>query len=85
MHFTKSLVKSKRPVSNFTNKMGQYYSNIRVPIKNYSSTPIAKRIDKNMTNLNVNEQATNKNLNQFIQVVLHKENDPIDDEYINKP
>ncbi len=58
--------------------MGQYYSNERVPIKNYSASPIAARIDKNMTNLNVNEQATNKNLNQFIQPVLNKE--PIEPE-----
>jgi len=70
MHFTRTPLKNKKLVKYGTNKMGQYYSNERVPIKNYNTTPIAARIDKNMTNLNVNEQATNKNLNQFIQPVL---------------
>ena len=70
MHFTRTPLKNKKLVKYGTNKMGQYYSNERVPIKNYNTTPIATRIDKNMTNLNVNEQATNKNLNQFIQPVL---------------
>ena len=42
MHFTRTHLKDKKPVNYGTNKMGQYYSNIRVPIKNYSSTPIAK-------------------------------------------
>jgi hypothetical protein len=85
MHFTRTPLKNKKPVTYGTNKMGQYYTNVHVPIKNYNTTPIATRIDKNMTNLNVNEHATNKNLNQFIQVVLNKENDLIDDEYTNKP
>ena len=67
MHFTRTPLKNKKPVTYGTNKMGQYYSNVRVPIKNYNTTPIAARIDKNMTNLNVNEEATNKKLNQFIQ------------------
>jgi hypothetical protein len=70
MHFTRTPLKNKKPLKQGTNKMGQYYSNERVPIKNYNASPIAARIDKNMTNLNVNEQATNKNLNQFIQPVL---------------
>jgi hypothetical protein len=70
MHFTRTELKNKKPVNYGTNKMGQYYSNIRVPIKNYTTTPIAKRIDSNMTNLNVPENLTNKNLNQFIQPAL---------------
>jgi hypothetical protein len=80
MHFTRSPLKNKKPLNNGTNKMGQYYSNIHVPIKNYNKTPIATRIDKNMTNLSVPENLTNKNLNQFIQpalepVVLEPETD----------
>jgi hypothetical protein len=81
MHFTRSPLKNKKPLKNGTNKMGQYYSNERVPIKNYSVTPIAARIDKNMTNLNVNDKATNKNLNLFIQPLLNKEpKQPIENE-----
>lgn len=71
MHFTRTPLKNKKPVNYGTNKMGQYYSNERVPIKNYSSTPISRRIDKNMTNLSISEQSTNKNLNQFIQPILN--------------
>lgn len=78
MHFTRTPLKNKKPLKYGTNKMGQYYSNERVPIKNYNTSSIAARIDKNMTNLNVNEQATNKNLNQFIQPILNKE--PIEPE-----
>jgi hypothetical protein len=83
MHFTGMPLKNKKPVTYRTNKMGEYYTNVN--FFRYTMKTFATRIDKNMTNLNVNEQATNKNLNQFIQVVLHKDNDPIDDEYINKP
>ena len=80
MHFTRTPLKNKKLVKYGTNKMGQYYSNERVPIKNYNTTPIATRIDKNMTNLSVPENLTNKNLNQFIQpalepVVLEPETD----------
>ena len=45
MHFTRTPLKNKKPVTYGTNKMGQYYSNVRVPIKNYNTTPIAARID----------------------------------------
>ena len=75
MHFTKSLVKSKRPVSNFTNKMGQYYSNARVPIKNHNTSSIAKRIDKNMTSLSLTipDHLTNTNLDDLLKPVLQKD------------
>jgi|688.fasta_scaffold61362_3 hypothetical protein len=71
MHFTRTELKNKKPVNYGTNKMGQYYNNIQVPIKNYNKTPIATRIDKNMNNLNVSDQQTNKKLNQFIQPILN--------------
>ena len=56
MNFTKSPLKQKRSVTNGTNKMGQYYSNIRVPIKNHHITPIAEKIDKNMTCLDIRKK-----------------------------
>ena len=69
-NFTRTHIKNKKPVNYGTNKMGQHYSNQRVPIKNYNATPIATRIDKNMTNLNVSENLTNKNLTSFIHPLL---------------
>jgi hypothetical protein len=69
MHFTKSPLKQKKPVTNGTNKMGQYYSTIRVPIKNHHTTPIANRIDKNMTSLAVPEQPTNINLDDMLSPI----------------
>jgi hypothetical protein len=72
MHFTRTSLKNKKIVKYATNKMGQYYSNERVPIKNYNTTSIAERIDKNMTNLNVPENLTNKNLNQFIKPIIDR-------------
>jgi hypothetical protein len=69
MHFTKSPLKQKKPVTNGTNKMGQYYSSIRVPIKNHPVTPIANRIDKNMTSLAVPEQPTNINLEVMLSPI----------------
>jgi hypothetical protein len=69
-NFTRTHIKNKKPVNYGTNKMGQYYTNQRVPIKNYNTTPIAARIDKNMTNLNVPENLTNKNLTSFIDPLI---------------
>ena len=81
LNFTRTHIKNRKPVNYGTNKMGQYYSNQRVPIKNYNTTHIAARIDKNMTNLNVPENLTNKNLTSFIDplipIPIKVENDPI--------
>lgn len=74
MHFTRTPLKNKKPVNYGTNKMGQYYSNERVPIKNYHRTPLTKRIDKNMTNLYVPDQPTNINLNSLLKPVLNTDN-----------
>ena len=73
MQFTKAPLKQKEPVTNGTNKMGQYYSNIRVPIKNHIVTPIANRIDKNMTSLAIPDQPTNINLDAMLSpITLHE-------------
>jgi hypothetical protein len=69
MQFTKSPLKQKKPVTNGTNKMGQYYSNIRVPIKNHIVTPIANRINKNMTSLAIPDQPTNINLDAMLSPI----------------
>jgi hypothetical protein len=52
MNFTKSPLK-QRNVNISTNNKGQHYSNVRVPIKNYTTTSVAKRIDQNMSSLSV--------------------------------
>jgi hypothetical protein len=87
MHFTRTPLKNKKPVTYGTNNMGQYYNNVRVPIKNYNTSSISGRIDNNMTNLKVPENLTNKHFNSFVTVLTKpdKNNDDIDDEYINKP
>ena len=69
MHFTKSPLKTKKPVTNGTNKMGQYYSNVRVPVKNHHTAAIATRIDKNMTSLAVPDQPTNINLEDMLEPI----------------
>ena len=69
MHFTKSPLKTKKPVTNGTNKMGQYYSNVRVPVKNHHTAAIAARIDKNMTSLAVPDQPTNINLEDMLEPI----------------
>jgi hypothetical protein len=74
MIFTKTPLKKKKPVIYGTNNKGQYYSDVKVPIKNFITTPIANRIDKNMTNLQVPTNLTDKNLNKFINPVLNNEN-----------
>ena len=75
MHFTKSALKQKKVDPNGTNKMGQYYSNVRVPIKNYNTTSIAKRIDKNMTSLSLTipDHLTSTNLDDLLKPVLGKD------------
>ena len=73
MHFTKSALKQKKVEQNGTNKMGQYYSNVRVPIKNYNTTSIAKRIDKNMTSLTIPDHLTNTTLDNLLKPVLEKD------------
>ena len=57
MRFTKSLPKQRNPVSSVTNNMGQHYSNVRVPIKNFTTTSVAQRVDKNMSNLGIPEHS----------------------------
>jgi uncharacterized protein (DUF1499 family) len=73
MHFTKSALKQKKVEPNGTNKMGQYYRNVHVPIKNYNTTPIAKRIDKNMTSLTIPDHLTNTTLDNLLKHVLEKD------------
>jgi len=68
MNFTKSAVKKKVVKSN-TNKMGQYYANVRVPIVNHNNASIATRIDKNMTNLIISDKPTNINLDDMLHPI----------------
>jgi hypothetical protein len=70
MHFTKSALKQKKVDPNGTNKMGQYYSTVRVPIKNYNTASIAKRIDKNMTSLTIPDHLTTTSLDDLLKPVL---------------
>jgi hypothetical protein len=61
MHFTKSALKQKKVDNNGTNKMGQYYSNVRVPVKNYKTTSIPK--------ISMDLKTTNKHFNTFVSVL----------------
>lgn len=70
MIFTKTPLKKKKPVIHGTNNMGKYYNNEKVAIKNYTNTSIAERIDKNMSNLLVPTDLTDKNLVKFINPIL---------------
>lgn len=78
MHFTKSALKQKKVDPNGTNKMGQHYSTVRVPIKNYNTAPIAKRINKNMTSLSLTipDHLTTTSLDDLLKPVL--ENDTLE-------
>jgi hypothetical protein len=77
MNFTKSALKQKKVDPNGTNKMGQYYNTVRVPIKNYNTASIAKRIDKNMTSLSLTipDHLTTTSLDDLLKPVL--ENDTL--------
>jgi hypothetical protein len=72
--------KEKKPRAYFIGNPGGY-RNVRVPIKNYHTTSIAKRINKNMTSLNIQDQATNKNLDSLLQPVLVNDSN-IDDSFL---
>jgi len=63
MHFTKSPVKQRNQVNISTNNMGQHYSKVRVPIKNFTTTSVGQRVDKNMSNLRVPEHLPNNLVN----------------------
>ena len=78
MNFTKSALKQKKVDPNGTNKMGQYYNTVRVPIKNYNTASIAKRIDKNMTSLSLTipDHLTTSSLDVLLKPVL--ENDTLE-------
>ena len=82
MHFTKSALKQKKIDPNGTNKMGQYYSKVRVPIKNYTTASIAKRIDKNMTSLTIPDHLTNTNLDDLLKPVLKNDTSEFNNEKI---
>ena len=73
MIFTKTPLKKKKPVIHGTNNMGKYYNNEKVAIKNYINTSIAERIDKNMSNLLVPTNLSDKNLVKFINPILNVE------------
>lgn len=66
MQFTKSLPKQRTPVNSATNNMGQHYRNVRVPIKNYNTTQVAKRIDKQMSSLYVPLRLTYQEVEELI-------------------
>jgi len=72
--FTKTPLKKKKPIIHGTNNMGKYYNNEKVVIKNFTSTSVAERIDKNMTNLQAPTNLTDKNLVKFINPILNNEN-----------
>ena len=71
-------VKKQRPY--FIGNPGGY-RNVHVPITNYHTTPIAKRINKDMTSLNIQDQPTKTNLESLIKPVLIKDSD-IDESYL---
>jgi hypothetical protein len=67
MHFTKSPIKQKTLLYSGTNNMGQHYSNVKVPIKNYSTTSLATRIDKNMTSFYIPPPPTKTEMEEYIR------------------
>ena len=83
MHFTKSLPKQRTPVNSATNNMGQHYSNVRVPIKNFTTTSVAQRVDKNMSNLGIPEHSQNNYLKAPSTLVENNTNKAVINEKVN--
>ena len=83
MHFTKSLPKQRNPVSIGTNNMGQHYSNVRVPIKNFTTTSVAQRVDKNMSNLGIPEHSQNNHFKAPSTLVENNTNKAVINEKVN--
>jgi hypothetical protein len=79
MQFTKSLPKQRNSVISVTNNMGQHYSNVRVPIKNFTTTSVAQRVDKNMSNLGIPEHSQNNHLKAPETLVENKTSTLVND------
>ena len=79
MQFTKSLPKQRNSVISVTNNMGQHYSNVRVPIKNFTTTSVAQRVDKNMSNLGIPEHSQNNHLKAPETLVENKTSTVVND------
>ena len=67
----RSLPLKKRRSNFVTNNKGQYYNNEKIPIKNHNTSNIFSKIDKNMSNLNININVINdiKNKNKKINEI----------------
>jgi hypothetical protein len=87
LQFSSIPFKKRRQGKFMTNNKGQYYNNQKILIKNHDTTAIASKINKDMSNLNINIDVINdiknknKKLNEINELIKIINDDNTNEKY----